>query len=65
TSLRTGEYRVILTDDIPNVTDLYYTRTNTTMASGASGYQFPVLLFTLLSLAIFIKRSGKKNKKHT
>jgi hypothetical protein len=64
TSLRTGEYRVILTDDIPNVTDLYYTRTNMTMASGASGYQFPVLLLTLLSLAVFIKRSGKKNKKH-
>lgn len=57
THLRTGEYRVILTNDLQDINDHYY------KAEYANGFQFIVIVFTLLSLCIFGKRSRKNNRK--
>ena len=63
TSLRTGEYRIILTDHIPNITDQYYTQTTTTwMSENASGFQFLVLFFTLFSIIAFKKRTRSNTR---
>ncbi len=64
THLRTGEYTLLLTDEKPNITDLYYTATATTRyeSAGANGFQFLLILLSLLSFATFLKRSREKNQ---